>query len=647
MRELRARLIAVLLAAVPLSAALATDPAPAPTDAGSALAAIRAKVEHLEFEVALKAIDALLADPATPPSSRVEGLALRAQIHDASGELAHAEADYREILTADPAFLPDPHVTSKKARDRFARLAAILIGTLKVTVDPPDAAVAIDGAPGAADPDGTFRVLAGDRSVSASAPGFDPATVVSHAVGGQRVEVTLKLVQNARAILVRTDVDGVAVRIDDRLVGTTERTDPSGAGPATLRIDAVAIGPHVVRLDKPCFATETVEALVSVDLDDRSAKQLPVATLRPARSRLTLVHADYPGVLEIDDAEAATLPAVSAETCPGRHRVAVRSSGRLVFSRAMDTGDADVTLDLAPRPSVVLVGGVWPQTWAADADALSEIGRVDAPAAGLQSASDWSRVDLPKGTDLAITRVARAGVAGEERVVAYSPLLGQAAPIDRPPPSKPPTFRAGTIGARVVAGPDARAMLVGVIRGGAAATAGCADGDALLTIDGDTVSSARDAAARIASAPAGSTLKLQVASPANGARAIAVPVTAVPWTPRHPPEGAILRAAWAAPVAAAGGVDAPSAYAGLAVLLQAAGKSAAAAEAWREAAAGNAERFQARADYAAGTLAAREGRSADAAAAFTRSRASARATGDPILEAAARDRLADLGVAPD
>jgi len=45
--------------------------------------------------------------------------------------------------------------------------------------------------------------------------------------------------------------------------------------------------------------------------------------------------------------------------------------------------------------------------------------------------------------------------------------------------------------------------------------------------------------------------------------------------------------------------------------------------------------------------AAREGRSADAAAAFTRSRASARATGDPILEAAARDRLADLGVAPD
>lgn len=636
---------AVLSAVLLRSAVAAGDTAPSPQDVAD-LGAIRDQIERLDLEKALAAISAMLARPGIGDGLRADALALRAQAHVASGDLAAAEADYREILPLRPSFAPDPKLTSKKAMGRFLALEATMIGTLHLDLDPKDASVSIDGRPATPAPETSLKALAGARSLRIEHKGFDPAEVSVTAVAGEDTLVHVRLVPNARAIVVRTDVDGVDVKLDGQSAGTTARVAGGAPGAAELQLEDVPIGEHALTLAKPCFATENVAALVTVDLQDRAPKPLPVAVMRPARTRVSLSGATYAGELRVDGERALALPGASIETCPGRHTIEAVASGRVVSSQVLEAGETDVSVDMTPRPNAVLVGPEWPASWVSVLGSWSLRGRIDPPpGSDLSSTAGWAKIQLPPDTDIAVGVIARGGMAGADRVVMWSPTLGTVAAASAAADAGRPVWRRSGIGATAVDGRDGIVRLVHVNAKGTAAGAGIVDGDGLQAVAGRPVSTAAEARAQIGAQAAGGTVPLEIVSPPGTRRTVQVRGAAEPVVERAPTAaGAIVRAGWAEAVAAAGGEDAASAYANLALTLEGAGREAVASEAWRKAAALDPASFGPRADYAAGAQLDAQGKSAEAKEAFQRAKGGATAAGDLVLAAAAADRLADLGV---
>ena len=637
------------------SVARAADSPPAPGDAtpvGQELAAIRDQLVALDIEKAQAALNAILERSDLPEATRVDALDLLAQAHVASDDLDAAEKDYRALLELRAGYAPGREVTSRKAMDRFLRIQASMIGTVHLDLDPKDASLTVDGRPVSVSADGAFLTVSGDRRLRFTRKGFDAQDMDVRAVAGQETVVRIRLVPNARGLVVRTDVDGVAVTLDGIGSGVTARGGESmsdASAPAALVIENVEIGEHDLRLAKPCFATESLQEIVSVDLADRSPKLLRVVAMRPARTRVTVTGAVYEGELRVDHERVAFLPLTSFAMCPGQRTLEVVASGRVVWSGDLAAEESELTLDLTPRPSAVLVGAAWPKSWVAATAAWSLRGRVDpSTGADLTTREGWDAVSLPPGTDLAIAVIPGAGVAGDERIVLYSRALHEVEDRASPPSPSPPPWIVATLGAVLVDSREGSVVLASISPSGPAARAGLLPGDRLVAIAGRVVANAASAGEAIAASGIGAALVLDIAPPSGPVRK-AECVTAP--EPRMAPlsgedASRVVRAAWALVDAAAGGPDAAQALANLAVLLDRSGREAAALDAWRRVRAIGGGTLAARAAYALGAGLQAEGKRVGAIEAFGQARSEASVNAAVALTAAAIDRLADLGVAP-
>jgi hypothetical protein len=635
------RVAGVLLLLV-LSVAHAADTASAELDA------VREQLVALDIEKAIAALDGILERPGLSEAERVDALDLRAQAHAASDDLAGAEKDYRAILELRAGYVPNSEVTSKKAMDRFVKLRATMVGTVQLDVDPKDASITMDDRPVAVDAQGSFPAIAGERRLKFTRNGFDPLDDVVHAVAGADTILKIRMVPNARGLVVRTDVPGVAVTLDGASRGVTARPAADGVAadaPFELEVQNVPIGEHELSLSKSCFASENVPAIVSVDLADRSPKRLPLVTMRPARTRVTAAGAQYPGELRIDGERVASLPLTSFSMCPGVRSLEVAAAGRVVWSGTITTEESDVTLDFTPRPNVVLVGSAWPKSWDDVLSVWSRKDRIDAPAGvDLFSREGWESIPLPPGTDVALGVVSHAGVGGGDRTVLYSPALREVEDRAAPPTLASPAWVATTIGIVPVDGPAGAVIVGSVSPQGPAGKAGLLAGDRVLSIGGRSVASAAAARGVITGLGNKVPVALEVASPALPPRKIeCLPETVL--SIRDDGGSRAVRAAWASVDAAAGGADGPLALFQLAMLLESAGQDAAALAAWRGVRAAGSGALSARAWYAEGTGLQAAGKRPEAIEAFKRAKTEGLAIGDPTLVAAADDRLADLGVA--
>jgi len=631
------RVIALVLVLASLVAPEITRAQAAPQgDAASSLEAIRAKVVALDLEGAVAAADALLARPGIDDDTRVGALDLRAQAHVAAGELDAAERDYRSLLTLRADYAPRPELTGKRGMERFARVGSSMIGTIAVALDPTDGVLTVDGRAVRRDASGLVKAVAGDRVVRAERKGYDASEATVHVVAGKEAKAQLSLVPNARAIVVLTDIPEVAITLDGVAVGKTARAGDATT-PAELLVDDVGVGTHEIRLDKSCFASESLSAMVRVDMADRTPERMKVVTMRPARARVAVTGARYHGDLKVDGAAVTSLPAESFTMCPGERRLEVVAGGRIVWAGIVEASEADLAVDLSPRPSCALVGAEWPRAWAEAASAWSLTGRVDLPATDLRSAGAWKAVELPAGTDIAVAVVPGAGIAGEDRILLYSPALAVVEDPGGPPPPAHPRWTVPSIGADLVDGREG-VLVASVTPGGPAARSGLQAGDRIVTVGGRAVSRAADAR----SAVSGAAVAVALVAP-EGPRTVQVPVEDVPIAVvSGGDDGRVIRAAWAAADGAAGGPGAAIALSHLAAMLTEAGRDRAAADAWRRARAlpDAPASLIARADYGLAAVAS----TSEAQALLEKARREAEAAGDFRLAAAAADRLADLGV---
>ena len=644
------RLVAGLLIAAALAAAPAVGQAPYDTASiARELDGIRDQLVALNIESALAALNAILERPGLADAQRVDALDLRAQAHAASDDLSGVEKDFRAILQIKADYAPERAVTSKKAIARFVKIQAAMVGTIQLSLDPKDAALSVDGRPVPVPESGALKAVTGERRLRFSRAGFDALETTTRVVAGQDTLVKIQLIPNARTIVVRTDVDGVAVTLDGAPVGVSTPKG-SGSGPdaaAALVIENAAIGEHEIRLMKACYAGETLHEMVSADLADRSPKILGVVVMRPARARVTVTGATYSGELRVDGERVAALPLTSFTTCPGDRKIEAVTSGRVVWSGRIAAEEADTALDLAPRPNVALAGSHVPAAWTA----IEAGGSVGSPlplpkGVDLMTSEGWQGVALPQGTDLALGVIPGQGVAGDERVVLYSPALQEVEAPVSPPSAKRPSWRRATIGAVLVDDASGSVMIASVAPGGAAAKAGLGAGDRLVSIAGRAASKAVAAHDTIEKAGPNTALALIVASPGGAPRKVdCLTSEEMRLAVLAHDDSRVLAAAWASVDVAVGGPGAGVALASLATWLDQAGRDAAALAAWERVRQLGVDALAARAAYAVGAGRQAQGKRSEAVEAFGQARALATARGDVATAAAAGDRLADLGVA--
>jgi hypothetical protein len=631
-------------------------------DTDEQLDGIRNDLAELRFEKALVEIETLLASPRLTESDRVETLILRAQAHAAYGDLDAVETDYREILKRRPAYVPEATLTPPKAMTRFNKVRSVLVGSVQLAVTPPDdVEVSVDGRKVVPAADGLVRVLAGDRVVRVERGGFDPVETSVAIKAGESTRLEVRLIPNARTVVVRTEPDGVAIKLDGVPVGTTARPwETAGEPPAAeLVVENVSLGDHTFELSKPCFRTVLLEDFVTVDIDDYSARVFKPVTLERVHSQLAITGGPKGAEVRVDGVTFGDLPLEPLDLCPGFRKLEIRDGGRIIWASEeklpVDRGMTTVTID--PRPNLALVGtDEWPEDLDELRRGVSTIARVSAPATmDLTRSENWETLDLPDATDLALAVMPRDEAEGSsERWLLYSQMLRTVERIDGEDlAAERPQWIVGSIRVNLV---DSRiggaARIAEVAEGGPASRAGLVPGDRVHAIDGKPVDDAASALRTIRALGPGAEIEVAVES-ARGDRSMVKLKTVAspqlfPDPYREGPRG-LMMAAWASVDGVAGDEATRStAVANMALLLFDAGRNKTALEMWRRV------RWGERSGVGKGTTAYYVGRNlealgreAGALEAYREAAGSAASTfhdDGPAVAPAATDHLADLGV---
>ncbi len=615
--------------------------------------AIRDDLVGLRFEHALSAIGVLLGEPDLSEADRAEILVLRSETHVAFGDLAAAEQDYREILRMRPRFVPDSSLMPRKAMERFARARAELIGDLILQLEPADTRVAVDGRRLSITA-GAIPLLAGQHLVLAELEGFDAVRQTVEIEANRETRLELRLIPNARTVVVLTEPEGVDVTLDGRWVGRTAipSTDELGGAPRTaeLRIEHLGLGEHVFGLSKTCFRTETFRDLLTVDLLDWSTKRYSSVVLGRVSSTVVPLGGPPGATVLVDGEQFGRLPLAPFGVCPGERRVEVRYAGRRIWASVGNLTEArEWVIEIAPRPNVVLLGA---ESWPAELRALETNFNTtieSQPPEDASSLASWKARarTLPAGTDLAIARG-----TGTFWMI-FSPILDAVVPLEPARLSvEHPTWSGVAWGLSVadseLSGP---ALVVHVVASGPAAQAGLRPGDRLVALGGTQVVSSQQVHRILQVASAKAPLDAEWLSPdgtAHRGRLSGRETARLVPGPAHA-AGRMVRAAWAVVDALCDSDLAPVATANLALLLSDFERHELAVQAWKRTLLPERPGIgKGTVQYYLGRALERLGRDQEAIRAHTAAAASEATAFDdegPAIAPAARDRLTDLGVA--
>ena len=622
------------------------------------LDAIRDDLMGLRFERALSAIEALLGEPELSAADRGEILVLRSEAHVAFGDLDAAEEDYREILRMRSGFVPDASLTPQKAVERFTRARAELVGDLIVQLEPADARVSVDGRELSIVPEEPVPLLAGEHLIRAEREGFDSLQQTIEIEANREARLELRLVPNARTVVVLTEPEGVDVTLDGAWIGRTAwPTDdeaPSAPRPAELRIENLDLGEHVFELSKPCFRTATFRDLLTVDLLDWSTKPYSPVVLAPVSSTV-VPHGGPPGANVLVDGESVgRLPLAPFGVCPGERRVEVRHAGRRIWASVANlTESREWVIEVAPRPNVVLLGAdEWPPEFGALASGFNATIESQPPedASTLESWTARART-LPADTDLAIARTSGT-TDGAGVFMLYSPILNAVGPLETARLAvEHPTWSGVAWGLSVadseLSGP---ALVVHMAASRPGAPSGLRPGDRLVSLGGTQVVSSQQVHRILEVASPNAPLDAEWLSPdgtahrgqlsgTESARLVPGPADAA---------GAMVRAAWAVVDSSWDSGVAPLATANLALLLSDFERHELAVQAWKRVVLPERPGIgHGTVQYYLGRALERLGQEREAIRAHTAAAASDATAFDdegPAIAPAARDRLADLGV---
>lgn len=333
------------------------------------LANARRLFDSLNYEQATAALDQVVAGAPAPPIKDAAAAGLFATAYELRGRARFflgdeegARSDFRALLKIAPGHrLPQ---VSAKVKAVFEEVARSTVGTLLLTLTPPDQDLELDGVPIDYE-GGPIAVLAGTHAISARRSGCRPASREVTVAAGATQEVSLALERVSAALQLVTVPPGVEVVVDGVPRGRTAAGPLRAAFadvPATLGVspDAVSrpfvlddlpLGTHAVQFRLACHTA--VERQVTIDrFDDYRID--PVQLARAVAS-VSVESATGAAMVHLDGEARGAAPLVLDDVCEGSHVVELRAPwGRYVERVNAHTGDR-IAVRGAVRPAVAVL----------------------------------------------------------------------------------------------------------------------------------------------------------------------------------------------------------------------------------------------------------------------------------------------------
>lgn len=367
-------LSSVMLTGVATYAQIPIPPATNPADA--ALADARRLFDALDYERAVPALDAIIAQLEQPPAdpARKPTLAaayeLRARSRFGLGDTAGARADFRSMLIAAPSYGLPPQV-SPRVVTLFNEVKKATVATVKVNVSPPDAEVELDGAPFI--PTGQpMAISVGSHTLSGKRAGYRPSTEMFDVAAGTAAETGFTLERVSATVAVVTSPPEVEIWLDGVSRGKTPpgpATPEYAEWPAKLGVSPGAIskpmllsdlqpGAHLFEFRGPCL----VRGERRIEVARPADYTLDPVKVERAIATVQVTVAEPSARVFVDGLPRGAAPLTMNDVCEGPHVVEVRSLfGRLLRRLDVKPGQTiPVSGNLSPAFAVVSSSGLPP-----------------------------------------------------------------------------------------------------------------------------------------------------------------------------------------------------------------------------------------------------------------------------------------------
>ncbi|HET6374000.1 MAG TPA: PEGA domain-containing protein, partial [Candidatus Polarisedimenticolia bacterium] len=363
------------------------------------------------------------------------------------GRTADAEADYEALIRFDLTWPVDRTRNSPKILALYDGVRKRLVGTLVVQTDPPGARLKLGEEILGRSPLFDKELLAGSYSLSAEAEGFEPLVEPLTVTGGARLEKTLRLIPNARDVIVTTSPSGAKVSVDGKERGVTfgeAGQEYSGAAAemglalseisAPILIEHLSPGNHQIRIEKACYEPQLLAVEVAVDSVDNSPVRFAPTRLAPSKGSLFVESVPVGAEVSLDGTVAGATPATLDQVCSGWHDVVLRKKdvgqwrGRVEVTRG-ERGVLKATL----RPTLAYVGVMAAGAGAAPPAGEQDLGQllsrlrgmnVLGPGAGLPDDLLARRRKDPEAPMTRADLAAVAAATGADLVLAARPAEG-------------------------------------------------------------------------------------------------------------------------------------------------------------------------------------------------------------------------------
>jgi hypothetical protein len=332
---------------------------PTPTDA--VLTEARQAYEATEYERARTLLDAVIAGlgaaPASPEQRQVVAGAyeLRGRTRFNLRDVDGARTDFRAMLLLNASYLLAAEV-NPRVLELFEEVRKTTIGTVSVTVTPPDAQVLLNDVRLPSDA-GPVNLVGGTYTVSASRTGYAPATQSFTVIPGtdpQTIALVLERISSSLSFV--TSPADIEVIIDGVSRGRTE-LDPGATAPGggllskTFAVTDLQNGRHRVEFRRDCF----ISAEQNVDVPKAADYRLETVRMRPAVATVN-VSAAVPGAtVFVDDVPRGPAPLTLDDICQGPHAIEVRTAyGRHIRRFDLKAGDQEV-FQARVRPAFAII----------------------------------------------------------------------------------------------------------------------------------------------------------------------------------------------------------------------------------------------------------------------------------------------------
>ncbi len=283
------------------------------------------------------------------------------------------ETWYERLVRFDPNYELNAKDIPPKIVEVFTRLAASLIGQLKVSaIDMTsntlveNAQLFVDGVlAGAIHGEASFSLLAGTRSLEIRKPNFDSSTTELEVRAGQESAYQGALFRNAAALVLVTSPRGVKISLNGEEKGATDGEIPidysrqltvsgipkSEAG--SLVINDLEPGVYTLSFEMPCFQTRAN----TIEVTELKHMFVRPVTMDPAGAQLTVNTADATGgLLYLDRQRIGFLPILNHRVCPGEYELKVQfTDGQFIKQLTLADGD-QLTILAEPLPSIAWFG---------------------------------------------------------------------------------------------------------------------------------------------------------------------------------------------------------------------------------------------------------------------------------------------------